>query len=102
LGNVAIIDAAVQPNLERDDKLVLSTSAWEIRLTDSVRLYWSIAPETLNERHVWERVRGRGTGARIRDASFPGTYYLAFHDLPDLMRRYNHSYRALDFGCGTG
>lgn len=33
---------------------------------------------------------------------FPGTYYLAFRDLPALIRRYNHGRRALDFGCGTG
>jgi len=33
---------------------------------------------------------------------FPGTYYLAFRDLPALIRRYNHGCRALDFGCGTG
>jgi SAM-dependent methyltransferase len=33
---------------------------------------------------------------------FPGTYYLAFRDLPSLIRRYNHGSRALDFGCGTG
>jgi SAM-dependent methyltransferase len=33
---------------------------------------------------------------------FPGTYYLAFRDLPFLIRRYNHGSRALDFGCGTG
>lgn len=33
---------------------------------------------------------------------FPGTYYLAFRDLPALIRQYNHGSRALDFGCGTG
>src|SRR5947207_13354259 len=33
---------------------------------------------------------------------FPGTYYLAFRDLPALIRRYNHRRRAPDFGCGTG
>jgi SAM-dependent methyltransferase len=34
---------------------------------------------------------------------FPGTYYLAFRDLPALIRRYNRdAQRALDFGCGTG
>ena len=33
---------------------------------------------------------------------FPGTYYLAFRDLPGLIRRHNHASRALDFGCGTG
>jgi SAM-dependent methyltransferase len=33
---------------------------------------------------------------------FPGTYFLAFRDLPALVRRFNHGSRALDFGCGTG
>jgi SAM-dependent methyltransferase len=33
---------------------------------------------------------------------FPGTYYLAFRDLPALIRRYTRGSRALDFGCGTG
>jgi len=33
---------------------------------------------------------------------FPGTYYLAFRDLPGSIRRHNHGSRALDFGCGTG
>jgi len=33
---------------------------------------------------------------------FPGTYYLAFRDLPALIHRCNHGSRALDFGCGTG
>ena len=33
---------------------------------------------------------------------FPGTYYLAFRDLPDLFRKYVHGTKALDFGCGTG
>jgi SAM-dependent methyltransferase len=43
-----------------------------------------------------ERARAYATLA------FPGTYYLAFRDLPGLIRRYNHGSRALDFGCGTG
>jgi SAM-dependent methyltransferase len=33
---------------------------------------------------------------------FPGTYYLAFRDLPSLIDRYSCGRRALDFGCGTG
>jgi SAM-dependent methyltransferase len=33
---------------------------------------------------------------------FPGTYYLAFRDLPDLIHQYGGGLRALDFGCGTG
>ena len=33
---------------------------------------------------------------------FPGTYYLAFRDLPALIRRHSDGSRALDFGCGAG
>jgi len=33
---------------------------------------------------------------------FPGTYYLAFRDLPAIFARHVTGKRALDFGCGTG
>ena len=33
---------------------------------------------------------------------YPGTYYLAFRDIPDLIARHGASGRALDFGCGAG
>lgn len=33
---------------------------------------------------------------------FPGTYYLAFRDLPALIPSHNYGARALDFGCGAG
>lgn len=33
---------------------------------------------------------------------YPGTYYLAFRDVPDLLGRHVRGRRALDFGCGTG
>ena len=33
---------------------------------------------------------------------FPGTYYLAFRDLPSIFAEYVSGKRALDFGCGTG
>ncbi|MEW5982749.1 MAG: class I SAM-dependent methyltransferase [Acidobacteriota bacterium] len=33
---------------------------------------------------------------------FPGTYYLAFRDLPALVSRHATGRRALDFGCGAG
>ena len=33
---------------------------------------------------------------------FPGTYYLAFRDLPHLFQKYVRGTRALDFGCGAG
>jgi len=33
---------------------------------------------------------------------FPGTYFLAFRDLPTLIRKHVSGRIALDFGCGTG
>ncbi len=33
---------------------------------------------------------------------YPGTYYLAFRDIPEIVRRNVEPGRALDFGCGTG
>jgi SAM-dependent methyltransferase len=33
---------------------------------------------------------------------FPGTYYLAFRDLPAIIRAHVRGTRALDFGCGAG
>jgi len=33
---------------------------------------------------------------------FPGTYYLAFRDLPAILRTCIRGTRALDFGCGAG
>jgi SAM-dependent methyltransferase len=33
---------------------------------------------------------------------FPGTYYLAYRDLPAILREHVRGRTALDFGCGTG
>jgi len=33
---------------------------------------------------------------------FPGTYFLAYRDLPDIIQRHVKGREALDFGCGTG
>jgi SAM-dependent methyltransferase len=33
---------------------------------------------------------------------FPGTYYLAYRDLPKILAQFARGTRALDFGCGTG
>lgn len=33
---------------------------------------------------------------------FPGTYYLAFRDLPAIISNYVKGSRAMDFGCGAG
>lgn len=33
---------------------------------------------------------------------FPGTYYLAYRDLPEIIFRHVRGRKAIDFGCGTG
>ena len=33
---------------------------------------------------------------------FPGTYYLAYRDLPAIIAEHVQGKKALDFGCGTG
>jgi len=44
-------------------------------------------------------------GERARayaELTFPGTYYLAFRDIPALITKHVAGSRALDFGCGAG
>lgn len=36
------------------------------------------------------------------ELEFPGTYWLAYRDIPALIQAHVHGTRALDFGCGTG
>jgi ubiquinone/menaquinone biosynthesis C-methylase UbiE len=33
---------------------------------------------------------------------FPGTYYLAYRDLPEIISEHVKGTKAIDFGCGTG
>ena len=33
---------------------------------------------------------------------FPGTYYLAYRDLPEIICEHVRGTKGLDFGCGTG
>lgn len=33
---------------------------------------------------------------------YPGTYYLAFRDIPEILIKYAKGKKALDFGCGAG
>lgn len=50
-----------------------------------------------------ENVYEDGTrAASYATLEFPGTYWLAFRDLPELLRRHARGSRALDFGCGAG
>jgi SAM-dependent methyltransferase len=36
------------------------------------------------------------------ELEFPGTYYLAYRDLPAILGEHIHGKAAVDFGCGTG
>jgi SAM-dependent methyltransferase len=40
--------------------------------------------------------------AAYADLEFPGTYYLAYRDLPDIITRHVNGRAAIDFGCGAG
>ena len=50
-------------------------------------------------RNVYEDDERVSAYARLE---FPGTYYLAYRDLPEIFRKHARGRRALDFGCGTG
>jgi SAM-dependent methyltransferase len=49
--------------------------------------------------NVYEDARRAEAYAKLE---FPGTYYLAYRDLPELISRYVKGKKAIDFGCGTG
>jgi SAM-dependent methyltransferase len=54
---------------------------------------------------VKELINVYGDAARARSYAglgFPGTYYLAFRDIPDMLSRYATGSKAIDFGCGAG
>jgi SAM-dependent methyltransferase len=44
----------------------------------------------------------RERASAYADLGFPGTYYLAFRDIPHLLASHVTGRRALDFGCGAG
>ncbi|HJQ66323.1 MAG TPA: class I SAM-dependent methyltransferase, partial [Gemmatimonadales bacterium] len=49
--------------------------------------------------NVYDDRRRAGAYATLE---FPGTYYLAFRDLPAILTSHVRGTRALDFGCGAG
>ncbi len=50
-------------------------------------------------KNVYEDARRAGAYAKLE---FPGTYYLAFRDLPEIIVEHIKGKKALDFGCGAG
>lgn len=49
--------------------------------------------------NVYEDAKRADAYSRLE---FPGTYYLAFRDLPRIIAKYTTGEKALDFGCGSG
>lgn len=49
--------------------------------------------------NVYEDKKRADSYARLE---FPGTYYLAYRDLPEIIAKYAKGRTAVDFGCGTG
>lgn len=49
--------------------------------------------------NVYEDFRRADSYSRLE---FPGTYYLAYRDLPEIIAKYAKGKTAVDFGCGTG
>jgi trans-aconitate methyltransferase len=50
-------------------------------------------------RNIYQDLRRAESYAKLE---FPGTYYLAYRDLPDIIRQHVKGQKAMDFGCGTG
>jgi SAM-dependent methyltransferase len=49
--------------------------------------------------NVYEDARRAEAYAKLE---FPGTYYLAYRDLPEIIFKHVKGRKAMDFGCGTG
>jgi len=49
--------------------------------------------------NVYDDAQRAETYAKLE---FPGTYYLAYRDLPEIIFAHVQGRRAIDFGCGTG
>ena len=49
--------------------------------------------------NVYEDAKRAESYAKLE---FPGTYYLAFRDLPAIISKHVRGKKAIDFGCGTG
>ena len=58
-----------------------------------------MVPGTMAPINAYEDARRAEAYSRLQ---FAGTYYLAFRDLPEILRVHVHGRRALDFGCGAG
>lgn len=68
-------------------------SYWSIWTTS-----WTTWPD-MDHRNVYEDAERAETYATLE---FPGTYYLAYRDLPGIVAQHIKGNKAIDIGCGTG
>lgn len=59
----------------------------------------TVREENMNFINVYEDARRAEAYAKLE---FPGSYYLAYRDLPAIIAEYVTGKKAIDFGCGTG
>jgi len=53
----------------------------------------------MDSKNVYEDINRASSYDKLE---FPGTYYLAYRDIPSLVHKHVAGATALDFGCGTG
>jgi ubiquinone/menaquinone biosynthesis C-methylase UbiE len=53
----------------------------------------------MNIINVYEDTKRAESYAKLE---FPGTYYLAYRDIPEILHKHVKGKKAVDFGCGTG
>lgn len=58
-----------------------------------------LSDKSMNFGNVYEDETRAASYAKLE---FPGTYYLAYRDLPKIIRKYAVGNSGLDFGCGAG
>ena len=61
--------------------------------------FHSLQTETIPFTNVYDDVQRAEAYANLE---FPGTYFLAYRDLPEIIAEHVYGKKALDFGCGAG
>jgi ubiquinone/menaquinone biosynthesis C-methylase UbiE len=71
----------------------------------SLKYHLETKQQTITEAVIMEFLNSYEDAKRAEayaKLEFPGTYYLAYRDLPEIIFEYVRGRRATDFGCGTG
>lgn len=105
-------DSHMRLSSQADHLATALADLWFLNVTPDDRVVCgaSRAPVDRGTRREMSHMPGRFTNiyddARRAEAyarlEFPGTYYLAYRDLPEIIGNHVKGRTALDFGCGTG